>query len=243
MNSETVRPGCQFASDNTAGICPEALQAINEAAGGCAPPYGDDPWTQRAREAIRDWLGVDCQVFFTYGGTAANALVLAAICLVTAFLAYQATKLEVDASAESLLLEDDEDLRYTREINTRYHTPEFLVITYTPQDDLLADATLVRMVLVPAFMHVMGKWNWWAPNPLVRLHRRVEIGNRYPAPMSHAEDQNAKPNGNEPIDCLDYGLSFICHTAAFNAVRRPGRLRSVSFSISATTSRAGLAWR
>ena len=80
MNSETVRPGCQFASDNTAGICPEALQAINEAAGGCAPPYGDDPWTQRAREAIRDWLGVDCQVFFTYGGTAANALVLAAIC-------------------------------------------------------------------------------------------------------------------------------------------------------------------
>ncbi len=39
------------------------------------------------------------------------------------------------------------------------------------------------------------------------------------APMSHAEDQNAKPNGNEPIDCLDYGLSFICHTAAFNAVR------------------------
>ena len=69
-------------------------------------------------------------------------LVLAAICLVTAFLAYQATKLEVDASAESLLLEDDEDLRYSREINTRYHTPDFLVITYTPQGDLLADATL-----------------------------------------------------------------------------------------------------
>ena len=28
---------------------------------------------------------------------------------------------------------------------------------------VLADATLVRMVLVPAFMHVMGEWNWWAP--------------------------------------------------------------------------------
>jgi RND superfamily putative drug exporter len=36
---------------------------------------------------------------------------------------------------------------------------------------VLVDATLVRMVLVPAFMHVMGHWNWWAPRPLARLHR------------------------------------------------------------------------
>jgi RND superfamily putative drug exporter len=38
-----------------------------------------------------------------------------------------------------------------------------------------ADATLVRMVLVPAFMHVMGRWNWWAPKPLVWLHERFGI--------------------------------------------------------------------
>ncbi len=38
---------------------------------------------------------------------------------------------------------------------------------------VLADATLVRLVLVPAFMHVMGKWNWWAPKPLVKLHNRI----------------------------------------------------------------------
>ncbi|KZS63641.1 MMPL family transporter [Mycobacterium ostraviense] len=38
-----------------------------------------------------------------------------------------------------------------------------------------ADATLVRMVLVPAFMHVMGSWNWWAPKPLVWLHERFGI--------------------------------------------------------------------
>jgi RND superfamily putative drug exporter len=31
---------------------------------------------------------------------------------------------------------------------------------------VLADATLVRMLLVPAFMHVLGRWNWWAPKPL-----------------------------------------------------------------------------
>lgn len=40
---------------------------------------------------------------------------------------------------------------------------------------VLVDATLVRMVLVPAFMYVMGEWNWWAPMPLVRLHERIGL--------------------------------------------------------------------
>lgn len=40
---------------------------------------------------------------------------------------------------------------------------------------VLVDATLVRMVLVPAFMRVMGRANWWAPKPLVRLHERIGI--------------------------------------------------------------------
>jgi RND superfamily putative drug exporter len=40
---------------------------------------------------------------------------------------------------------------------------------------ILVDATLIRVVLVPAFMQVMGKWNWWAPGPLVRIHDRLGI--------------------------------------------------------------------
>jgi RND superfamily putative drug exporter len=40
---------------------------------------------------------------------------------------------------------------------------------------VLVDATLVRMIMVPAFMHVLGKWNWWAPKPLVRLHGKIGI--------------------------------------------------------------------
>ncbi|OYN79276.1 MMPL family transporter [Mycolicibacterium sphagni] len=46
---------------------------------------------------------------------------------------------------------------------------------------VLADATLVRLVLVPAFMHVMGRWNWWAPKPLVWMHQRVGIREAGPA--------------------------------------------------------------
>ena len=41
---------------------------------------------------------------------------------------------------------------------------------------VLVDATLVRMILVPAFMGILGRWNWWAPASLVRLHQRVGTG-------------------------------------------------------------------
>jgi RND superfamily putative drug exporter len=40
---------------------------------------------------------------------------------------------------------------------------------------VLVDATLVRMVLVPAFMKVLGRWNWWAPKPLRWLHERIGL--------------------------------------------------------------------
>ncbi len=60
-----------------------------------------------------------------------------------AFLAEEARKLAIDASAETLLLEGDQDLQFTREVNERYYSPDFLVITYTPKSDsLLSDKTL-----------------------------------------------------------------------------------------------------
>jgi RND superfamily putative drug exporter len=40
---------------------------------------------------------------------------------------------------------------------------------------VLLDATLVRLLLVPATMTLLGKWNWWAPRPLKRLYARVSI--------------------------------------------------------------------
>jgi putative drug exporter of the RND superfamily len=49
---------------------------------------------------------------------------------------------------------------------------------------VLVDATLVRMLLVPAFMHLMGRWNWWAPRPLARLHDRFGISESAPGTKS-----------------------------------------------------------
>jgi RND superfamily putative drug exporter len=52
---------------------------------------------------------------------------------------------------------------------------------------VFVDATLVRMVLVPAFMHVMGRWNWWAPRPLVWVHKRFGISEGPPREAGHVE--------------------------------------------------------
>src|SRR6201986_2792644 len=70
----------QFASDNYAGICPEAWQAMEEANRGHATAYGDDPWTVRAADAFRNLFETDCEVYFVFNGTAANSLALASLC-------------------------------------------------------------------------------------------------------------------------------------------------------------------
>ena len=79
MPSE-VQPGCQFASDNTAGYCPEAWAALEAANAGTVPSYGDDRWTARACELIREVFEHDAEIFFSFNGTAANSLALAAMC-------------------------------------------------------------------------------------------------------------------------------------------------------------------
>ncbi|HLH36159.1 MAG TPA: low specificity L-threonine aldolase [Alloacidobacterium sp.] len=70
----------QFASDNYAGICPEAWQSMEAANRGHATSYGDDPWTTRAADVFRDLFETDCDVYFVFNGTAANSLALASLC-------------------------------------------------------------------------------------------------------------------------------------------------------------------
>jgi threonine aldolase len=69
-----------FASDNTAGIAPEAWEALRLANQGYAPGYGEDAWTLEACNLLREIFETDCDVFFTFNGTAANSLALASMC-------------------------------------------------------------------------------------------------------------------------------------------------------------------
>jgi RND superfamily putative drug exporter len=61
---------------------------------------------------------------------------------------------------------------------------------------VLMDATLIRGVLVPAFMRLAGDLNWWAPGPLARLHRRAGLAEAGPAgPGPEPEPPEAAPAG------------------------------------------------
>src|SRR6187399_2134414 len=75
-----IRPNHAFASDHTAGMCPEALAAVVAANGGRAPSYGDDEFTAEARRLLASVFETECDVFFLFNGTAANSVVLAALC-------------------------------------------------------------------------------------------------------------------------------------------------------------------
>lgn len=70
----------QFASDNTAGICPEALEAFNRANAGFAASYGNDESTTEVCESLRGLFDADAEIFFVFNGTAANSTALASLC-------------------------------------------------------------------------------------------------------------------------------------------------------------------
>ncbi len=79
-SGQPVEANYAFASDNTAGICPEAWAALEKARTGYAPGYGDDDWTTRAADLLRDIFETDCDVYFCFTGTAANSMAISHLC-------------------------------------------------------------------------------------------------------------------------------------------------------------------
>jgi len=75
-------------------------------------------------------------------------VVVLCVLLAGGLLALEARHFSMDASTETLLLEDDEDLRYARQIGTRYGQQELLALTYTPRGDLFSDETLAALRLL-----------------------------------------------------------------------------------------------
>ena len=68
-----------FASDNTAPVAPDILQAIVQANAGFAPGYGDDEWTRSVERRLSEIFERDVATFLVASGTAANALALAQV--------------------------------------------------------------------------------------------------------------------------------------------------------------------
>jgi threonine aldolase len=75
---DAVVPLTLFASDNYAGAHPAVLDAVTAANGGWAQAYGDDVWTARLRDRLRELLG-DVEAFPVFNGTGGNVTALAAV--------------------------------------------------------------------------------------------------------------------------------------------------------------------
>ena len=56
---------------------------------------------------------------------------------------------------------------------------------------VLIDATIIRALLVPSLMELLGRWNWWAPKPLRRLHDRIGLRESEPRARRTAEPSRA----------------------------------------------------
>ena len=82
---------------------------------------------------------------------------------------------------------------------------------------VVVDATLVRLVLVPAFMRVLGRWNWWAPKPLARLHERfgIDEGGMIVAHPAEPDPWEPEPDLHHPARTVAAGR----HQATVDATR------------------------
>ncbi len=70
------------------------------------------------------------------------------IAITLVFSIYHAKNFNLDASSDALLLEGDEDLRYLREVNERYGSKDFLVLTYTPISSFTENETILNLQLL-----------------------------------------------------------------------------------------------
>ncbi len=117
----------EFASDNTAAICPEVLAALEEANQGAADSYGDDERTSRVRELVRDVFETDCDAYLVFNGTAANALALAQLC--QPFHSARGSKLLLVRGAAGKIDIHEADAMIARQPEVHAHKPRVISVT------------------------------------------------------------------------------------------------------------------
>ena len=74
-----------------------------------------------------------------------SKIAIVLVCCAVSFFLYFSKDFRLDASSDSLLLESDKDLKYLREVNERYGSKEFLVLTYTPILSFTDEETIINL--------------------------------------------------------------------------------------------------
>ncbi|HEY9622506.1 MAG TPA: low specificity L-threonine aldolase [Crinalium sp.] len=126
----------QLASDNYSGICPEALEYMLKANYGSAAAYGNDDWTRLASDRFRDLFETDCEVFFVFNGTAANALALAALCQsYHSVICHELAHIETDECGAPEFVSNGSKLLLARGENGKL-TPDAIAALVTKRSDI-----------------------------------------------------------------------------------------------------------
>ena len=137
-----------------------------------------------------------------YGKFVLDRPVVVLLCLIAviAVLGYNAKDFRIDASAESLLLENDKDLRYARQISDRYGVYDFLLISFAPQNgDLLAQSNLETLGRLRDDLKALD----WVESVLTIL----DVPLLESPPISYADISNDIPNLQTPA--IDKNLARI----------------------------------
>lgn len=172
MTRPEAPPAIHFASDNYAGMCPEVMAAIARAdATGHEPGYGDDRWTQLVCDRMRELFQTDCEVFFVFNGTAANALSLAALCQsYHSIVAHPLAHIETDecgapeffSNGAKLLLADGPDGKLTPDAvaakvtarrDVHYPKPEVVSLTQASEVGTVYSVQELRAIAAMAKRH------------------------------------------------------------------------------------------
>lgn len=171
VHSSARRPR-QFTSDNRSGICPEAFAALQRANMDHAPSYGDDAFTARASDLIRQTFETDCDVYFTATGTAANSLTLAAMCQsYHSVICHEAAHIETDecgapeffSNGTKLIIAkgagariDPESLKQLITKRTDIHFPRAKVVSITQATELGTLYSIAEIAALTRIAHEHG---------------------------------------------------------------------------------------
>ena len=125
-----------LASDNTSGICPEAMDYLMRANQSDDLAYGNDRWTAQASDRFRELFETDCEVFFVFNGTAANSLALASTCQsYHSVICHQLAHIETDECGGPEFFSNGSKLLTVAGEQGRV-TPESIATTVTRRGDI-----------------------------------------------------------------------------------------------------------
>ena len=132
-------------------------------------------------------------------------LTLLIFCLL--FFGYHTKDFKLDASSDTLLIENDPDLKYLREITDRYGAKEFLILTFTPKESIISDSTINNLLSLKKEIQNLD----WVHNVITMLD--IPLLENSDKPLSE-KLENFVTLKNENVD-RNRGLDEILNSPVF----------------------------